>query len=341
MRTGKVALIYTGGTLGMVRSARGFTPSQNLRELFASRIPEIGSAQLPNFDLVAFGEAADSADFAPRTWYELSDAIRNLLPGCDGVVVIHGTDTMAYTASALSFLLGDTRVPVVLTGSQLPLGELRSDARTNLLTALEVAASKRLRDVAISFGHHVLRGNRATKVQSLSFDAFESPNFPPLASVGAEVRYRNLDPVAALPEDCLPRADYRDVRIAVLPVYPGLDGATARSIAGMSPDGLILECYGVGTFPARHRDLLSTLEALVKSGTVVVAVSQCLTGGAMLDRYSAGHLLADCGVVSGGDMTREAAYAKLHFLHACDLSKTKILQYMGCDLRGEVTEGVR
>lgn len=333
-----VALVYMGGTLGMVRTERGLSPSPNLGELLEAKIPELGSDPLPKFEVIALGDAADSADFTPLTWYDLASLIRKQAPKRDGVVVIHGTDTMAYTASALSFLLDDIAIPVVLTGSQLPLGELRSDARTNLLTALEVAASGRVREVAVCFGDGVLRGNRATKVQSVSFDAFASPNFPLLASVGVDVRYHDVDAPPRLPPDCADAAKYRAVEIVVLPVYPGLDGPTVRSIARVHPYGVVLECYGSGTFPTRDRELLAAVEELVEAGTVVVALSQCLTGGADLDRYSAGRSLVDCGVVSGLDMTREAAYTKLHFLHNVGLTKTKVTQYLSRNLCGELAE---
>lgn len=335
MRESKVALVYTGGTLGMVRTERGFAASPNLAELLAARVPELGSDALPAFELINFGAAADSADFGPRTWYELASLIRGLAPDYEGFVVIHGTDTMAYTASALSFLLADVAVPVVLTGSQLPLGELRSDARTNLLTAMEVATAGRLREVTICFGHTVLRGNRATKVHSVSFDAFASPNFPPLASVGAEVRFGSDAPLPAFGRIAM--TDYHDARIVALPVYPGIDVQTVRAIAQAAPDGLLLECYGMGTFPGRDQQLLGALAGLVQGGTVVVAISQCLTGGASLDRYAAGHILLDGGVLSGADMTREAALTKLHWLLGRGLSTSEIAAQVSTDVRGELT----
>ncbi|MDX1571897.1 MAG: asparaginase [Xanthomonadales bacterium] len=332
----RIKLVYTGGTLGMVRSERGLTPSPNLRQLLDAKIPELGSDLVPSFDLITFGDAADSADFVPCTWYELAAVLREQTSAGNGCVVIQGTDTMAYTASALSYLLGDVQVPVILTGSQLPLGELRSDAKTNLLTALEVAEAGRIREVAVCFGHRVMRGNRVTKIRSESFDAFVSPNFPDLASVGTEVRYRGIDPPPLLPDGLVSKAAYRTVNIIVMPVYPGLEEGLLRSIANLRPEGLILECYGSGTFPGHDRKLLEALAEVSRSDTVVVALTQCLTGGASLERYATGRVLVDYGVLSGMEMTREAAYTKLHYLSALGLSKSRISDYMGSNLRGEI-----
>lgn len=333
-----MALVYAGGTLGMVRSERGFAPSPHLRELLEAKIPELGSSPLPEFDLIDFGDPADSSDFTPETWYQLALLIRDQATRYDGIVVIHGTDTMAYTASALSFLMNGKAIPVILTGSQLPLGELRSDARTNLLTALEVAASGQVRESAICFGQGVVRGNRATKVQSAAFDAFTSPNFPLLASVGADVHYHHVPESPASPWTCTDAIGHRPVEIVILPIYPGLVASTVRAVAQASPWAVVLECYGMGTFPSRNRELLAAVGSLVGTGSVVVARSQCLVGKVELERYAAGRSLADCGVVSGLEMTREALYTKLHVLHALHLSGPEVVDYLSKNLCGELTE---
>lgn len=334
-----VSIIYTGGTFGMRPSAKGYAPAPDLAGLIRLRLPELGAETMPAYDITEYDELLDSSNAAPRHWYELARTIREQGDRFDGFVVIHGTDTLAYTASALSFLVGDMGKPVMVTGSQIPLCETRNDAQGNLVSAMQAIADGDIAEVCVCFGRHVLRGNRTTKVNATELDAFDSPNFPPLAEIGTEIRFAVNATMPAV-EDVLSAAppDYRDSNIAVLRVFPGMSEKLIDAIADSGARGLILRCYGVGTAATADRDFLAALTRANDNGVIMVAVSQCAEGRVSLGRYAAGSALADAGVISGYDMTTEAAFAKLHALMAADLERTAISDLMQRNLRGELSE---
>lgn len=331
----RVLLLHTGGTLGMRRGADGaYAPSPGALAEALARLPELDRAPLPEVELVEFEPLLDSSDMRPTDWQRVADALAERLPHVAGAVVVHGTDTMAYTASALSFLLQGLDRPVVLTGAQIPLAEVRSDARENLITALLLACDPRLAEVAVYMSGRLLRGNRCTKVSAAGFDAFDSPNLSALAEVGVEVRWHEalLRPAAPPPLQAL---RLRSVPVVALRLFPGITGATLRQVLRDPVRGLVLETYGAGNAPTRDDDLLDALAEASARGVVIVNVTQCLRGAVRMHAYATGRGLQEAGVVSGGDMTAEAALTKLTVLLSQPSSSAEVARRMAQDLAGE------
>jgi L-asparaginase len=333
-----IGVIYTGGTFGMVRSPRGYVPAKGLAGLLQANMPELRREGIPRYELIESDRPIDGANVAPNFWYDLAEQTIDIEADYDGFVIIHGTDTLAYTASALSFLLAPMAKPVVVTGAQIPLVEVESDAHANLEAALTVAAAAYTSEVSIVFGRRVLRGNRATKISSIALDGFDSPNFPPLADLGPPIHFRELgEPRRAVPPSWFERPACRPGNIVVLPIFPGIQADMVKAVVGTDVRGMILECYGKGSAPNLNQPLIRALREAIDGGVVAVAVSQCVEGGVSLGTYASGSALADCGVVGGFDMTREAAFTKLHYLFARDLAPEEIAQRMQQNLRGELT----
>lgn len=331
----RVLLLHTGGTLGMRRRDDGsYAPAPGALADALARMPELGDPALPTVELVEFDPLLDSSDMQPSDWQRVADALVERLPDVAGAVVLHGTDTMAYTASALSFLLEGVDRPVVLTGSQIPLAEVRSDARENLVTALLLACAPDLHEVCVYIGGRLMRGNRVTKVSASGFDAIDSPNLPALAEVGVEVRWRRdlLRPPGRPP---LRARRLRPVPVVALRLFPGITGAVLRQVLRDPVRGLVLETYGSGNAPSRDPDLLAALREATERGVVVVNVTQCLRGAVRMEAYAAGHGLLEAGVVSGGDMTAEAALTKLTVLASSEAAPSEVAASMARDLAGE------
>ncbi|MCA9321127.1 MAG: asparaginase, partial [Planctomycetes bacterium] len=270
----RVAIIHVGGTVGMARGDAGYTTRNgHLQEQLAAmdifRRPE-----LPVFELIEYDELLDSADMMPQDWAKLAEDIVTRHDDFDGFVVLHGTDTMAYTASALSFMLENLAKPVVLTGSQIPLYELRSDAASNLLDALMIAGTSAIPEVLILFGGQLLRGNRATKVSASGFEAFASPNFLPLGRTGVQIEIRNrlLRPV---PTEALVLHTMGDDVVASLRLFPGIDARVLEPFLASPLRGLVLEAYGIGNGPKRNVKVMDAIHQATTQGMVVVVTSQC------------------------------------------------------------------
>ena len=336
----RVCIIYTGGTLGMLPTAKGYAPARDFGALLDERLPELRMATMPDYGLVEYDEPLDSSNASPRHWYELADRIRALRADYDGFIVIHGTDTLAYTASALSFLLDDLKVPIIVTGSQIPLCEVRSDAASNLISAAQAIASGQLDEVGVCFGRQIMRGNRTTKVHATELDAFHSPNCPPLAEIGTTIRFPNrAEPRPQGPFFTGEIPGYSDVQLAVLRIYPGISPRLIDAIVDAGTVGIVMRCYGVGTAPTVNPDFMAALKRATGSGVVLVAVSQCLEANVALRRYAAGSALADIGVVSGYDVMTEAAFAKMHALFSLGWTQKEITEGMQSNLCGELSVG--
>lgn len=333
----KVLVLYTGGTMGMMNVGGGaLGPVQGALVKRLQLLEELDSRNMPQCFLVEFRPVVDSADMCPQDWATIATAISDNYYEYDGFVVIHGTDTMAYTASALSFMLEQLAKPVVLTGSQLPFFEPLSDARQNFLGAIVFAGLADISEVCIFFQGKLMRGCRTTKQNAIALEAFSSPSYPYLAELGAEIsiyRRRLREP---------PRGRFRlhkitETEIVVLWLTPGFsDDFLEGFMLSKSLKGMVLLLYGCGNAPARKKTFVRRLKQLADNGVVLVACSQCLQGSVALEKYKVGKALQDCGVLSASDMTTEAAVTKLSYLLSKDLEVEEVKEAFGKDLRGEM-----
>lgn len=331
-----VYVAYTGGTIGMARSPAGYAPEPGLLERLLRQLPELYSERMPTFVVNEYRDLKDSADFSPADWNIIGEDIASNYDDHSGFVVLHGTDTMAYTASSLSFMLEGLDKPVILTGSQIPLCEVRNDARDNLLTSLILAASATVPEVCIYFNSRLLRGNRSVKVHSVGFDAFASPDYGPLGEIGMSIEIHEELVRKPTGEPFRLRPCSTDPVLA-LRVFPGISGEVIRNVSQPPLRGLVLECYGVGNAPSSDPGFLRALREANDRGVVIVGVTQCMRGRVDLASYAAGSKLVDAGVISGFDMTIEAALGKLLYLFGRELATDDVKRAMQRDLRGELT----
>ncbi|MCA9635291.1 MAG: type I asparaginase [Myxococcales bacterium] len=335
----RVCVIHVGGTIGMVQGEHGFTPQPGFLEAYMRSMPELARPEVPRHELVVLEPLLDSADMNPDDWRRIAAVIAERYDDFDGFVVIHGTDTMAYTASALSFLLPGLGKPVILTGSQLSLADIRSDGREHLITAILLAGTAPIPEVCIYFAARLIRGNRAQKIHNQEFFAFNSGNLGPLARIGASIRITEHR-VRPRPEGPLrPLAQVRRPQIAAIRIFPGIDGGMLRRFLARPIDGLILETYGNGNVPSRDASLLEALAEAAQppNEVVVVNCSQCHGGRVDQGRYGTSAALTRAGVISGFDMTPEAALTKLYCLAGAGYAPAEIRAKMQQDLAGELT----
>ncbi|HEX2835087.1 MAG TPA: asparaginase [Thermoanaerobaculia bacterium] len=333
----RVYIVYTGGTIGMRRRKPGYVPEPGYLQQQMSTMPELRHESMPSYTIHEYDPLLDSSNMTPREWVKIARDVEAHYDRYDGFIVLHGTDTMAYTASALPFLLGQLRKPVIITGSQIPLCEIRNDARENLITSLMLAANYAIPEVCLYFGGKLLRGCRATKVSADGFAAFDSPNFPPLGNVGIDIEV-NWELIRE------PRGSrklsVRELKrpvVSALRLFPGISPELLRNILRPPLQGLVLEAYGVGNGPSEDREFLAALKEASDRGVVIVDCTQCLEGTVDLHEYAAGSALARAGVISGFDLTAEAALAKLYYLWGLGYSATRVKKEMQRDLRGEMT----
>ncbi|MFH1157361.1 MAG: asparaginase [Pseudomonadota bacterium] len=335
----KIYVAYTGGTIGCIKTLDGFTPAP--RGEFTRMVERIASVRmqdLPEYEIHEYKTLIDSSNASPETWKQIASDIAGKYDDYDGFVVLHGTDTMAQTASALSFMLQNLGKPVVVTGSQVPLSQPMNDAQKNLENALCIAARSEISEVCVCFGSRLMRGNRVVKVHASDFEAFDSPNAELLADIsGVDVRI-NKDALRPKPQQPFTyRASQSDADVVVLELFPGITANFVSRVLHPAPDGVILKCYGPGHAPDKPPGVLEALRSASDRGTVIVGVTQCLKGTVDMDVYAVGTSLAKAGVVGGRDMTTSAAFTKLHHLCSQGLQPKEIRTLMQENICGEIS----
>lgn len=332
----RILVINTGGTIGMRPSDKGLVPACEEFHRQLRMIPELYSAEMPGWDMIDMEPLLDSSNIALKEWNEIGQTIADQYERYAGFVILHGTDTMSYTASALSFMLENNDKPVILTGSQIPLSMIRTDARDNLITSILLAADPRIHEVCLYFGGKLLRGNRSMKYSSDDLIAFESPNYPALGEVGIAIRLREE---LLLPprQGCFRLQKLDNYPIGVIKVFPGIQFELFDSIVTEKLKGIVVETFGAGNIPERTHRLLPIIRKAAEQGTIILVCSQCPHGTVSLGTYETSDLLRKAGAVSGYDITTEAAVAKLYYLFSCGLSREEIKDGMEQNLRGEIT----
>ncbi|MGA7616768.1 MAG: asparaginase [Thermoanaerobaculia bacterium] len=335
--TRRVYIAYTGGTIGMRKSESGWAPDPRFLEQQLAAMPELEHPLMPEYTLREYEPLLDSSNMMPSDWLRIARDIAAHYDEFDGFVVFHGTDTMAYTASALAFMLEGLRKPVILTGSQIPLCEVRNDARENIITSLLIAANEPIPEVCLFFGNRLLRGCRSVKISAGGFDAFASPNYPPLGTAGVEIEIKRELIRSPVPGGPLTVREMSQPVVGALRLFPGISARWLRNILQPPLQGLVLEAYGVGNAPERDHELIAAIGESIGRGVVVVDCTQCLEGSVDLEDYATGKALARVGVISGFDMTSEAALTKLYYLFSGGASPDEVRTRMEEDLRGELT----
>ncbi|WP_316768865.1 type I asparaginase [Pedobacter frigiditerrae] len=336
----KILIIYTGGTIGMVNDAKTGTLIPFDFEQIQDNVPELARLDY-QLSVHSFDPILDSSNMNPEVWAELAELIKEKYDAFDGFVILHGSDTMSFTASALSFMLQNLAKPVILTGSQLPIGEIRTDAKENLITALEIAATKKdgkamVPEVCIYFDYQLFRGNRSIKYNSEKFEAFASPNYPILAEAGVNLDfYPNY--ILPIPTEPFQIHTSFNANIGVLKMYPGITENAVRAITESNAEAIILEAFGSGNTTTAPW-FITCLKEAIEANKIILDISQCKGGSVQLGLYETSRKLQKMGILSGSDLTFESAVTKLMYLLGQDLSIEEVKRLLEISIAGELTD---
>ncbi|MCC2599351.1 asparaginase [Sphingobacterium sp. FBM7-1] len=334
-----IFIIYTGGTIGMVKDAETGTFVPFDFELIARNLPDLERVDY-KLTVHSFSPIIDSSNMNPTIWLEMAEIIRDNHDRYDGFVILHGSDTMSFSASILSFMLEGLQKPVILSGSQLPIGEFRTDARENMMTALEIASAKEngksiVQEVCILFDNKLFRGNRSFKYNSAKFEAFRSPNYPVLAEAGIHIKYNYEALLDNTNKEFILHTEL-DNRVGVLKLFPGISPAFVQSILSADVRSIVMETFGSGN-TMTDQWFLDMLADCIQKGKNIVDISQCKVGSVELGRYETSQGLKALGVLNGYDMTFEAAVTKLIYLQGQLADQEAVAYWIEQDIRGELT----
>lgn len=341
-KTPRILLIYSGGTIGMVKDFQTGALRIFDFEQLIKHVPEINHLKC-TIESISFEEPVDSSNMNPDGWILIANIIEENYSQFDGFVVLHGSDTMSYTASALSFMIENLSKPVVFTGSQLPIGDLRTDAKENLITSIEIAAAQTegipvLAEVCLYFEYKLYRANRTTKMNAEHFNAFASPNFPPLGESGVHLKFNKHLVLSSTPGKILKIRKNLDRNIVILKVFPGITPQAVQSILEIKGlKGVIMESFGSGNAPSETW-FIDLLEEAIERGIYIVNITQCPGGSIIMGQYETSIALKQIGLINGKDLTTESGLAKLMYLLGQDIPQGEFKPIFEKPIRGEMSE---
>lgn len=337
----KILLIYTGGTIGMVKETKdGPLKSFNFRGI-RNKIPELKMLDC-EIKTISFKKPIDSSNMTTKYWIRIVEIIENNYEQMDGFVILTGTDTMSYTASAVSFMIEHLNKPVIFTGSQLPIGDFRTDAKENLITSIQIASvwedqEPKLKEVGLYFEYKLYRANRTKKISSEQFEAFQSPNYPPLCESGVHLQFNESALLKPLKSREIVVRKNLDENVVILKLFPGISEKVVKNILEIpNLKGVILETYGAGNAPT-YGWFIKLLKRTIEHGISIVNVTQCISGTVLMGQYETSKTLQEIGVINGKDITVESALAKLKYLLGQDISQSDFKAFFETALRGEMS----